>query len=130
MSIRRVFRALVVLAFSASFVAASCGQSLIAIMPGVVNDPGNLSLRRAILQFGIDKMCSEAKKRSMPLRLRQEDPSIGRFFVATCASQQLVDQNVFVQFGGSGYVWSNITQRMSFDAAGAITYDIDFLMDG
>ena len=49
--------------------------------PGVINDPHNLSLRKAIMGYGVGHMCSEVQKRSVPLRLRPEDPSIGRFFV-------------------------------------------------
>jgi hypothetical protein len=127
---RRLLRALFAAAFFASFVGASCGQSYLSLMPGVINDPGNLSLRRSILAFGISHMCAEAQKRSVPLKLRTEDPVLGRFRTTTCFSQGLANNNVFVQFGGSGYAWTNLTQRMSFDAAGAVEYDVDFLMSG
>src|SRR5262249_45377474 len=50
--------------------------------------------------------------------------------VTTCFSKPLANDNVLVQFGGSGYVWSNVTQRMSFDASGGIEYNVDFLLDG
>lgn len=117
-------------AFFASLVGASCGQTTLGIMPGVVNDPANLSLRKAILAFGTARMCGEAKKRSLGLRLREEDPIIGRFFPVSCASSDLMNRNLAVQFGGYGYVWSNLTQRVSFEAGGTIEYDTDFLMDG
>ena len=109
---------------------ASCGAKALTILPGVVNDPSNLSLRREILSYGTGQMCSEMQSRSVPLRLRDEDPVIGRFFPNACFLQTLGNDNLFIQFGGSGYAWTNITKRMSFEASAAVEYDHDFLMDG
>lgn len=113
--------------------AAGCSctsQGLLGIMPGVINDPGNASLRRAILDFGTGQMCLEALKRSLPLRLRESDPVIGRFYMTTCATHDLANENLLIQFGGHGYGWSNVTQRLGFTAGGAVEYDIDFQLDG
>lgn len=115
---------------SMSFVGASCGQSALALMPGVVNDPHNLTLRREILRFGTSQMCAEMLSRSLPLKLRDEDPVTGRFYPSTCFAQDLPNQHLFVQFGGQGYAWTNLTKRMGFEAGGAIEYEQDFLMDG
>ena len=42
-----------------SNLGASCGQRNLALLPGVVNDPHNLSLRRAILcSNGVHTVCS------------------------------------------------------------------------
>src|SRR5262245_5292242 len=109
---------------------ASCGQKGLAILPGVVNDPGNHNLRREILAFGTSQLCSEVQKRNVPLRLRDGDPTTGRFFPTACTTQPLANDNLFVQFAGYGYVWTNLTKRMGFDAGGAVEYDQDFLMDG
>jgi hypothetical protein len=115
----------------ASFaVGASCGQSALGLFPGVVNDPGNLALRKAILGFGTSKICEEVYKRSLPLKLHEEDPIIGRFHATKCQVQPLANGNLSVTFGGFGWVWTNLTQRMSFEASGAVEYDTDFLMDG
>lgn len=116
------------LAFAASFVGASCGQSGLAVMPGVVNNPGNLSLRRGILGFAESQICTELKKRSVPLQLRPDEPAAGRFFPTSCATQQLANGNIFVQVGGYGYAWTNLTKRITFDAQAAIEYQHDFLM--
>lgn len=110
--------------------AGACGQGALGIMPGVVNDPGNLSLRRAILSYATGQICNEMQRRSVPLRLRDEDPVTGRFFPSSCHVQELANGNLFVQFGGSGFVWTNLTKRMTFDASAAVEYDHDFLMDG
>ncbi len=117
-------------AFAASFVGASCGQSGLALMPGVVNNTGNLSLRRGILGFAQSQICTELKKHSVPLQLRPEEPASGRFFPTSCATQELANGNIFVQFGGYGYAWTNLTKRITFDANAAVEYQHDFLMEG
>lgn len=125
-----VLSRLLSLAFAFSFVGASCGQTGLAVMPGVVNDPANLSLRRGIFSFAQGQICREVQKRSLPLKLREEDPATGRFFPTACAVQELATGNLFLQFGGHGYAWTNITKRIGFDASAAVEYDHDFLMDG
>ncbi len=117
------------LAFAASFVGASCGQSSLALLPGVVNNPANLSLRRGIFGFAQSQICTELKKRSVPLQLRPDEPATGRFFPNSCATQELANGNIFVQFGGYGYAWTNLTKRITFDANAAIEYQHDFLMN-
>ena len=131
MSPRDAALRLLSLALFASFaVGASCGQTALGIFPGVINDPGNLSLRKAILGFGTSKICEEAYRRSLPLKLREEDPIIGRFHATNCQVAPLATGNLAVTFGGFGWVWTNLTQRMSFEASGSVEYDTDFLMDG
>ncbi len=114
----------------ATSLGASCGQTAITLLPGVVNDPGNRSLRRAIFGFATDKVCGEMKARSLPLKMGDADPAIGRFFPTGCSVTQLGNENLFVQFVGHGYGWSNVTGRMGFEAAASVEYDHDFLVDG
>lgn len=109
---------------------ATCGQGSLSILPGVVNNPSNLTLRRELLSFGTRQLCAEMRKRSIPLRLRDEDPATGRFYPTSCLAKELANGNMFVQFGGSGFVWTNLTKRMGFEASAAVEYDQDFLMDG
>ena len=109
---------------------ASCGQSAIAVLPGVINDPSNRTLRRELFGFAIAELCSEMQSRSVPLKLRDPDPSIGRFFPTACNVQQMPSENLFVQLLGHGYAWTNVTGRMGFEASAAVEYDQDFLMDG
>lgn len=124
------------LALSVTVVAGGCGgcvqqgQASFGIMPGVVNDPGNRSLRRAIMRFGLDEFCKELTHRGAPLTMREGDPVVGRFYARTCNYQELNSGDVFVQFAGIGYAWTNVTLRISFNAGGAIQYNQDFLMDG
>ncbi|WP_044241273.1 hypothetical protein [Chondromyces apiculatus] len=126
----RAARALLPLFFFLGLPGASCGQSALGLMPGVVNNTGNLSLRRAVLTWATQTLCTEVQKRSVPLRLRDEDPSTGRFYPTSCAAQQLPNGNLKVQLGGFGFVWTNLTRRIGFDAAVGVEYEQDFLMEG
>lgn len=120
---------LVAIALALCCTGASCGQDALAIMPGVVNNPGNRQLRRELFEFAIDQICTEMQKRSVALRLRDEDPNIGRFFPTACNVQQMATENLYVQFLGHGYAWTNVTGRMGFEASAAVEYNHDFRID-
>ncbi len=97
--------------------------------PGVVNDPKNKSLRFDILQFGLERFCQEMTRRSVPLKLADDQPVLGRYFADTCSSQVLDDENrksFAVQYAGKGYAWTNLTKRVGFKAAGLVEYAPDF----
>lgn len=123
-------RALALLFFALTLPGATCGPSALSIMPGVVNNPGNLSLRRAMLSFAQRELCAEVQRRSVPLRLRDDDPSTGRFYPTSCFAQELATGNLMIQLGGFGFVWTNLTKRMGFEASAGVEYEQDFLMDG
>lgn len=109
----------------------SCSaQGFLGAMPDVVNASSNRTLRRDVLAFGTGTICKELMKRTVPLKLNPDDPSLGRFFPKQCNVKTLPDGNLHVQFGGSGYAWSNLTKRVGFSATAAITYDQDFRLDG
>ncbi len=113
--------------------ARSSGPQAVAIMPGVINRPDNKSLRFAMLKYGLENFCQEMTRRGAPLKLSNDQPTIGRFYPQRCDTR-LVDEETsksfLVQFFGSGYAWTNITYRIGFDAAGVVEYDPDFLLDG
>lgn len=129
-ALRAAFLRALALVAPLSLVGASCGQAALGVMPGVLNDVHNLSLRRAILAYGTSRICAEVQSRSMPLRLRDDDPIVGRFIPLGCASRELAGGNLSLQFGGRGYVWTNLSLRVGFEAASSMEYDTDFLMDG
>lgn len=106
------------------------GQASIGVMPGVMNDTGNRSLRRAILRFGLEEFCKELTSRGAPLRMHDDGPVVGRFFARSCNHHELESGDVFVQLDGVGYGWTNATLRMAFTASAAIQYNQDFLMHG
>lgn len=112
---------------------ASCagtGQGLLGIMPGAINDPGNRSLRRAILQYGLDQFCQQMLEHNAPLTLAADSPNIGRFYPRTCAQKQLDNGDLVVSFGGEGYAFTNVSKKVTFQSSGTVEYDQDFLMDG
>ena len=129
-ALRTAIRRLVLTVASLSFTGASCGPSVLGLMPGVLNDPQNLSLRRSLLASGLAHVCEEVSSRSMPLRFRDEDPVAGRFFPTTCAARELPSGDLYLQLAGQGYVWTDRSLRLGFGAGAAIAYDTDFLLDG
>jgi hypothetical protein len=129
-------RAAIALVALSSSVAAGCGscasgaQGLLGIMPGVVNDPSNRALRRAILQFGMGQFCHEMQTRDAPLSMAPDAPAIGRFYATTCQQQELQNGDWFVQFAGFGYGWTAISRKVTFTMSGAVVYDADFQLSG
>jgi hypothetical protein len=109
---------------------AGCGQCALGALEGPINDPSNRALRRDILAKGIDRFCGEMVKHNAPLSLQQGMPAIGRFFPRTCNQQMLQNGDLFVQFTGVGYAWTNLSKKVTFSMNGTVTYDADFLMDG
>ncbi len=108
----------------------SAGLALVKLMPGVTNDPRNRTMRREILSFGSDSYCKELTSRGIPLKLRDDSPTMGRFFADRCASQEMDDGDVFIQFQGMGYSWTQASGRVGFTALAAVRYNPDFLLDG
>lgn len=100
------------------------------MISGPINDPSNRSLRRDILAFGIKQFCPEMVRHSAPLKLVEDSPAIGRFYPRTCTQQTLENGDLFVQFSGAGYAYTNVSKKITFQMAGTVTYDPDFSMDG
>jgi hypothetical protein len=117
---------------SCAGMAQGAGADVLAIMPGVINRADNKSLRFAMLKYGLESFCQEMLKRGAPLKLADDQPGVGRFYPQRCDTR-LIDEEAnrsfLVQFSGSGYAWTNITQRIGFDASGVVDYDPDFLLD-
>jgi hypothetical protein len=108
----------------------SLGVSAMSILgPGIINDPKNKSLRFDILKFGLDEFCREMKERGAPLKLRDGEPVLGRFFADGC-TVQIIDEeqrkSFVLQYSGRGYAWTNVTGRLGFTSAGLVEYAPDF----
>jgi len=108
----------------------SLGVSAMGLLgPGIINDPKNKSLRFDLLKFGLDQFCREMRERGAPLKLRDGEPVVGRFFALECNSQTIDEeqrQSLVVQYSGRGYGWTNVTGRLGFNSAGLIEYAPDF----
>src|SRR4051794_23048581 len=72
--------------------AQSSGPSALAIMPGVINRADNKSLRFAMLKYGLESFCQEMTKRGAPLKMSDDQPSIGRFFPQRCDTRLVDDE--------------------------------------
>ncbi len=105
-------------------------QGFLAIVPGIVNDPGNRALRRSILDFGMKEFCTQMQTHDAPLQLGPAAPVVGRFYPTQCAAQELANGDWFVQFSGYGYAWTNLSKKLTFTMSGAVAYDVDFQMSG
>src|SRR5581483_5602373 len=104
---------------------AGCGQCALGALQGPINDPSNRALRRDILAKGIDKFCQEMTRHNAPLQLQPDAPAIGRFFPKSCVQQTLQNGDLYVQFQGVGYAWTNISKKVTFTMNGTVTYDAD-----
>ncbi|NRA33600.1 MAG: hypothetical protein HRU17_09695 [Polyangiaceae bacterium] len=100
---------------------------------GVINDPKNKSLRFDILKFGLEQFCTEMGRRGAPLKMRDNDPVMGRFFTQSCQSQIIEggdQQSFIVRFSGNGHAWTNLSGRIGFEASGLVEYAADFHLQG
>lgn len=100
---------------------------------GIVNDPGNKSLRFDILRFGMAEFCRELLQSGTALRTADDQPVIGRFFAEDCETKTIEDASrstVLIQFGGKGYAWTLGTGRMGFRARGLLELAPDFRLHG
>jgi hypothetical protein len=116
-----------VLALGASLAAlglAACPNPVCKFR-GTINQPENLSMRRALLRKGMGDVCKQMTTRSAPLRLSPDSPVIGRYFPQQCTARD-DDANLYLQFTGFGYAWTNVTKKMTFTGGGAALYRYDF----
>lgn len=118
---------------------ASCeraGQGVISLMGGTINDPGNKSLRRGMLSFGLDRACTEMSAKPAGLREGVEtngsatNPINGRFFAKTCSVSTASDGDVVISFSGTGWSWASGVRKITFDASAVVRFDQDFFLSG
>jgi hypothetical protein len=53
---------------------------------------------------------------------------IGRYYPTDCHQKELENGDLFVEFSGYGYAWTNLSKKMTFTMAGAVEYNQDFLI--
>jgi hypothetical protein len=64
--------------------------------------------------------------RNAPLKLAPDAPVIGRFFPQHCTQQVLDNGDLWVQFDGFGYAWTNLSKKVTFTSGATIQYNQDF----
>jgi hypothetical protein len=105
---------------------AACSPNTVCKVSGPINDPSNRTLRRNIMSYGLGQFCQQMTTRSAPLRLAPDAPVIGRFFPQHCAQRMLENGDLWVQFDGFGYAWTDLSKKVTFTSGAAITYNDDF----
>lgn len=97
---------------------------------GIINN--NPDLRWWLFsRYGADRICPEMLKRSVPIRLQDRAPSIGRFFPGTC-NVQIDEQGrtIVVRVGGTGYGYVVPARLVGFALDAAVEYRPDFVIAG
>jgi len=77
---------------------------------------------------GLKEFCHQMTTRNAPLKMTNDAPVIGRFYPATCQQSEAQNGDLYVQFSGFGYAYTNITKKLTFTMAGAVQYNQDFLI--
>jgi hypothetical protein len=111
---------------SATGCSSACGQGVLCVVRGPINDPSNYSLRRTILGMGLKEFCQQMTTHNAPLKLAEAAPTIGRFYPQHCTQKSLDNGDLYVEFDGVGYAWTALSKKISFTMSGAVDYDQDF----
>jgi hypothetical protein len=104
----------------------ACSPNSVCKVAGPINDPSNRTLRRNLMSFGLGQFCQQMTTRSAPLKLAADAPVIGRFFPQHCVQRTLDNGDLWVQFDGIGYAFTNLSRKVTFTSAATIQYDEDF----
>ncbi len=91
---------------------------------GTINQPENLSMRRSMLRKAMGDFCQQMKSRNAPLKLSADSPVVGRFYPSQCTASE--GDLLNVSFSGRGYVWTNVTKKVTFDGGGSAAFRYDF----
>lgn len=103
---------------------AGCSCNPACQFRGTINNPENLSMRKSMLRKAMGDFCVQMKSRNAPLKLAPDAPVVGRFYPQQCTA---VDGDLLnVTFSGRGYVWTNVTKKVTFDAGTNAAFRYDF----
>jgi len=92
----------------------------------IVNNDPNLRWW-AFKTYGADRLCPEMLKASVPLKLQEQSPTIGRYFPTTCSYQiNEANRTVLVSVGGGGYAYFPTVKRIGFTLNVTVEYAFDF----
>lgn len=104
----------------------ACSPNSVCKLAGPINDPSNRTLRRNIMSFGLGQFCAQMPQHNAPLKMTPDAPIVGRFYPQHCTQQLLDNGDLWVQFDGFGYAWTQFSKKVSFTAAATIQYNDDF----
>ncbi len=80
------------------------------------------------MSSGLKEFCHQMTTRNAPLKMAHDAPVIGRFYPQTCTQSELENGDLYVQFSGFGYGYTNISKKLTFTMSGAVQYNQDFLI--
>jgi hypothetical protein len=106
--------------------AVGCSPNVVCKLAGPINDPSNHALRRNLMSFGLGQFCAQMTARNAPLTLAPDQPVVGRFFPKHCTQQMLDNGDLWVQFDGVGYAWTDLSRKLTFTSAATLQYNQDF----
>ena len=106
----------------------NCAGGVACALRGPINDPQNRTLRRSLMSSGLNEFCRQMTTRNAPLKMSNDAPVIGRFYPQTCTQNELENGDLYVQFAGFGYGYTNISKKLTFTMSGAVQYNQDFLI--
>lgn len=109
---------------TAAALLSGCSCNPACQFRGTINQPENLSMRRAMLRKAMGDVCQQMTSRSAPLRLSPDSPVIGRFYPRQCTAGE--GDTLNVKFAGFGYAWTNMTKKMTFTSSASAAYRYDF----
>ena len=104
------------------------GNKALCAFRDSINSPDSRSQRRALLSTGIGEFCHQLLTHNAPLRMSADTPIIGRFYANACTQRELDSGDLFVQFSGFGYGFTNVSKKVTFTMNGAVQYNQDFLI--
>ena len=117
-----------VAALAAVTPGCNCAGSAACTLRGPINDPSNRTMRRNIMASGLKEFCRQMTSRNAPLRMTTDAPVIGRFYATACQQSDMANGDLYVQFSGFGYAFTNISKKLTFTMAGSVQYNQDFLI--
>jgi hypothetical protein len=106
--------------------SSACTPNAVCKVAGPINDPSNRTLRRNIMSFGLGQFCTQMTARNAPLTLSPDQPVVGRFFPQHCMQRTLDNGDLWVQFDGIGYAWTDLSKKVTFTSAATLQYNQDF----
>ena len=97
---------------------------------GIIN--GSPDLRWWLFsRYGADRICPELLKRSMPVRLTDGAPAVGRFFPVSCGVRiDEANHVIVVNITGTGYGYVVPARRVGYSVSASVEYRPDFVIAG
>lgn len=108
--------------------SAGCSSCGVCSFRGTLNDPSSRTMRRSMLKAGMGEVCKQMTSRNAPLKLSDDTPVIGRYYPRSCVEREMDNGDLFLDFQGEGYAYTNVSKKVTFRMQGSVQYNQDFLV--